>query len=194
MNNISNTMRTLWTNSHAKNDREENDYYATDPIAIKVLLENHDVKWPIREPACGEGHLSKALKESWHIVYSSDLIQRGYWDQINFFYTTSQTKGDIKSIITNPPYKYAQIFIEKAIDITPPGAEIIMFLKLQFMEWKERKKMFKKYPPKKILVSSSRIKCALNWDFENTGSSAVAYAWYIWENGYQWQTIIERVN
>ena len=31
---------TLGANNHSVNDREENDYYATDPIAIEKLLEN----------------------------------------------------------------------------------------------------------------------------------------------------------
>lgn len=56
-----------------------------------------------------------------------------------------------------------------------------MFLKLTFLEGKARKELFKKYPPKVVYVSSSRLKCALIGDFNNTGSSAAAYAWFVWE-------------
>ena len=30
-----------------------------------------------------------------------------------------------------------------------------------------------------------RITCAMNGEFENCLSSAIAYAWYIWEKGYK---------
>ena len=72
-----------------------------------------------------------------------------------------------------------------------------VFLKIQFLEGKARKKLFTKYPPKKIYVSSSRLLCAKNADFDGMkagGGSAVAYAWFIWEKGFQGQTTIEWFN
>ena len=36
---ISNTFRTLATSSHGVGERQENDYYATEPKAVELLLE-----------------------------------------------------------------------------------------------------------------------------------------------------------
>jgi hypothetical protein len=62
---------------------------------------------------------------------------------------------------------------------------------------KARKKMFEKYPPKVIYVSSSRLQCAKNGDFETykkgTGT-AIAYAWFVWEDGYQGDTVVKWIN
>ena len=61
----------------------------------------------------------------------------------------------------------------------------------------ETKKLFTKYPPKIIYVSSSRILCAKNAEFQKMkdgGGSAVAYAWYVWEKGNINNTIIKWVN
>lgn len=72
-----------------------------------------------------------------------------------------------------------------------------MFLKLQFMEGKERKHLFTNFPPKTIYVSSSRILCAKNAEFERMragGGSAVAYAWYVWVKGYKGPTTIKWIN
>lgn len=70
-----------------------------------------------------------------------------------------------------------------------------MFLKLTFLEGKARQiDLFSKHPPKKVYVFSERVMCAKNGDFETmkqTGGSAVAYAWYVWEKGYQGKTEIE---
>ena len=40
-----------------------------------------------------------------------------------------------------------------------------MFLKVQFLEGKERKKLFLENPPKYLFISSSRITCAKNGEF-----------------------------
>ena len=185
--------KTLGASSHTEKEREENDFYATEPKAIDLLCQVEKFHEWILEPACGQGHLSKRLIENGYQVYSSDLIDRGYGMQYDFF-ETSSWHGDI---ITNPPYKFAKEFIEKSLSIIPNGNKVAMFLKLQFMEGKARKELFKCHPPKTIYVSSSRLLCAKNADFEGMiagGGSAVAYAWYVWEKGYSGKTVVEWIN
>lgn len=62
------------------------------------------------------------------------------------------------------------------------------------LEGKARKKLFASAPPKRIYVSSSRLKCAKNGKFEETGSSAAAYAWFVWEKGYKGDPTIKWIN
>ena len=185
--------KTLGASNHTEKEREENDFYATEPKAIDILCQVEKFHEWILEPACGQGHLSKRLIENGYQVYSSDLIDRGYGMQYDFF-ETSSWHGDI---ITNPPYKFAKEFIEKSLSIIPNGNKVAMFLKLQFMEGKARKQLFKCHPPKTIYVSSSRLLCAKNADFDGMiagGGSAVAYAWYVWEKGYSGKTVVEWIN
>lgn len=184
---------TLGASNHIEEQRERHDYYATDPKAMELLLEMERFNNNIWESACGEGHLSEVLVKNGYNVKSTDLIDRGYGiggvdflkDEFEIF------NGDI---ITNPPYKYAKQFIEKALSIIPKGNRVVMFLKLTFMESKGRKQMFIDNPPKVIYVSSSRLLCVKNGDFSKKESSAVAYAWYIWENGYKGDTVIKWFN
>lgn len=113
---------------------------------------------------------------------------------IDFLKYTKQWIGDI---VTNPPYKYAKEFVEHALSIIPNEYKVFMFLKVQFMEGKKRKQLFKNFPPKTIYISSSRIMCAKNAEFETIrkiGGSAVAYAWYEWEKGYQGETVVKWIN
>ena len=74
-------------------------------------------------------------------------------------------------IITNPPYKYAKEFVEHALTLVPNGRKVFMFLKLQFLEGKGRRSLFDTGQLKTLYVSSSRIKCAMNGNFENISSS-----------------------
>jgi len=191
--NSNSIYKTLGASNHTDKEREVNDYYATHPIAAKLLLEVEKFNGVIWECACGEGHLAKVFKEDGYEVYPSDLIDRGYGVQEDFFKKTMWCGN----IITNPPYKFAQKFIEHGLEIIPDGYKACMFLKIQFLEGKARKKLFKKYPPKVIYVSSSRIMCAKNAQFETMvkgGGSAVAYAWYVWEKGYNGDTIVKWIN
>lgn len=187
------TFSTLGASSHSEHDREVNDYYAIEPIAAKCLLELEPDLENIWECACGEGHLAEVFKKADKLGWASDLIERGYGDKnIDFLRKEDwQWSGDI---VTNPPYKFAKEFIEKAIASVQTGRKVCMFLKLTFLEGKARKDFFENYPPKSIYVSSSRIKCALNGNFAETGSSAVAYGWYVWEKGYKGKPQIEWFN
>lgn len=183
--------KILGASSHSRRRRERNDYYATDPIAVEWLLKLEDFSDDILEPACGEGHLSKRMIELGKNVVSSDIIDRGYGEVKNFFDYDSW-HGDI---ITNPPYKFAQEFVEHAIKIIPEGRKVAMFLKIQFLEGKRRKEFFMKNPPIRVWVSSSRIRCALNGDFNTTkNGSAVCYAWFVWQKGYKGDTILKWFN
>lgn len=186
--------------NHSTEERELNDYYATEPRAVELLLEQEVFSPQIWECACGEGHISEVLTRSGYKVKSSDIIDRGYpgTEIIDFLTVTPEdTDGIPRDIITNPPYKYAKEFVEKALELLHTGGKVAMFLKLTFLESKSRKALFAKYPPKVIYVSSSRLQCAKNGDFEKYGKgvgTAVAYAWYIWEKGYTGDPIVKWIN
>lgn len=187
--------KTIGASNHTDQEREKNDYYATDPKALEALLKHETFTPYVWECACGEGHLSEVLKNEGYQVRNTDIVDRGYpGTEIKDFLQI--TKEDIKhdfprDIITNPPYKYAKEFVEHALEISMYGTTVAMFLKLSFLEGKARRKLYEKYPPKKIYVFSQRVTCAKNGDFENAVSSAVAYAWFIWEKGYKGRPSIE---
>jgi len=187
--------KTLGASNHTAEEREINDYYATDPKAAELLLQLEDFSDNIWECASGEGHLAQVFKKAGHNVKCSDLIDRtGDTEIINFLEFNGTFDGDI---ITNPPYKFAQDFVEKAMDIIPDGHKVAMFLKLQFLEGKGRRSLFDKYPPKTVYVASGRLLCAKNGEFEKMkagGGSAVAYAWYVWEKGYNGDAVIKWFN
>ena len=179
--------------NHSEGVRETNDYYATEPKAVELLLENEMFSNNIWECACGEGHISNVLKAHGYNVRSSDIIDRGYEETeiIDFLKFEHYNSMDI---ITNPPYKYAKEFVKKALDISKFGTKVAMFLKLTFLESKSRLELFKEYPPKIVYVSSARLQCAKNGSFDLYGKSvgtAVAYAWYVWEKGFKGDPIIK---
>lgn len=188
------THAILGARNYAKNEREVNDYYATEPKAVELLLEQEEFSPHVWEPACGEGHMSKVLESHGYKVLSTDLVDRGYGEGGVDFFAITKTDYPL-DIITNPPYKYAKEFVEHALDISMDGTKIAMFLKIQFLESKARRELFDKHPPQTVYVSSSRLKCAMNGDFEKYAkSTAVCYAWFVWQKGHMGPTNLKWIN
>ena len=189
--NIQNVMVTLNASNHSLDERESNDYYATPPFAVELLLEKENFINDIWECACGEGHISKVLISNGFNVRSTDLIDRGYGDKYDFLKTNGAVYCDI---ITNPPFSKANEFLQKALEIMFEGRKLAFFLRIQFLEGVKRRKIFKENPPKIIYVASRNIRCAKNGDFKNATGNASTYCWFVWEKGYKGDPIIKWFN
>lgn len=176
---------------HKKEERAKLDYYSTDPDTVKALLRVQEFNNNILEPACGGGAISETLKKASYSVKSSDLVPRGYGEQLDFFKITSW-EGDI---VTNPPYTEALEFVLHALKITQEGAKIAMLLRLQFLEGTKRYiSLFKTQPPKYIYCFVKRQNCYKNGTEKPWGHSAVAYAWFVWVKGSKTESILRWLN
>lgn len=69
---------TIGDRNVALEERQKDDFYATDPKALELLLPNESLAPNVWECACGMGHLSKVLEAHNYNVTSTDLIYRGY--------------------------------------------------------------------------------------------------------------------
>ena len=180
-------------------ERVENDYYATPPSATRQFLErlNEDglsLVGSILEPAAGGGHMSDVLRDIYgeDNVTSTDLVDRGYpyLDSTKDFLNDNFDYYD--NVITNPPFKYAQEFIEKGLDIA--NKKVIMFAKIQLLKGKRRYDLFKSNPPSYVYVHSSRVNPYRNGSpVDENGkkwSSTMCFAWYVWDKEYSGETIV----
>ena len=183
--------------NHTEEERQVDDYYATEPKATELLLEQEKFSEIVWECACGGGDISKVLEEHGYEVISSDLVDRGYpYTQVLDFLKIKPTyqNKNCADIITNPPYKYAKEFVEKALEISKDGVKVAMFLKLTFLEGAKRKELFEKNPPKFIYVFRKRVDCWKNGIKPDKPSRAVCYAWFVWEKGYKGEPVIRWIN
>lgn len=189
------TFATLAASSHSNHEREPRDFYATEPRALEVLFKDGNIELSnkVLEPSAGNGHLAEVLKSRGFKVLCRDIVQRDYpLDEIGDFLEIKYLwDGDI---VMNPPYKDALNHILKALQIIPQGHKVFAFLKLQFLEGKERRKFYETKQLKTVYVSSSRLNCANNGKFEDFKSSAVCYAWFEWVKGFNGDPIIKWIN
>jgi hypothetical protein len=181
-------------------ERVEEDYYATPKEATESLLNSFDLSEceSFYEPACGEGHISKVLEKFYPDadIHSTDLIDRGFGvGNIDFLKLDSFTRK-FDCIITNPPFKLSQEFIEKGLKLS--NKYVIMFAKIQLLEGVARRKLFDKFPPKYIYVFTERVNPLRNGSpVDENGkkwASTMCFAWFVWEINFSGEPIIRWLN
>ena len=209
---------TLGASNHTNEDREVNDYYATDPVAAEWLLKLEPQINNVWENAAGEGNLAEPFRKEGKLKAVSDLVDRGYYPKDimtsygkDFMLMNKVWKGDI---VTNPPYIINLEWTQHCLELLQEGHYLALFMKITFLEGKERKKFFGENPPIRVWVSSSRIACAKNNEFElpkkdrngnikydkdgkptmSKVSSAACYCWFIWQKGYKGPTELKWFN
>lgn len=178
------SLESIYLTGSSEKTRESQDFYPTPPYATIKLLEKEIFFGSIYEPACGDGAISKILKEKYldQKLYSTDLFDRGYGEKTKIDFLTYDYKNfKPDNIITNPPYKLAQEFIERSLKLTKH--KVAMLLKLNFLEGQKRYNLFKTTPLKSVYVFSKRLSFDKG-DEKGKGNGLLAYAWYVWEHGY----------
>lgn len=158
------------------------DYYQTPTWAIKRLLEIEKFEGTVLEPCAGAGAISKVLEEKGFEVTSSDIREDENVYGIKGIDMFNLDKK-IDNIITNPPYFCAKEIIEKSLELT--AKKVAMILKLSFLESMDRYDFFKNSPLKNVYVFCKRVQMYPEGTVKPKNSGTIAYAWYVWEHGYE---------
>lgn len=179
--------------------RVKDDYYATPPEDIRIFLDRLkqdglDLNGSILEPACGGGHMSDVLVDYYgkENITSTDIVDRGYhcFDGVKDFLKDDFDK--YHNVMTNPPFKYAQEFIEKALEIS--SDKVLMFAKIQLLEGQKRRELFETNPPSYIYVYSGRVNPLRNgMATDENGkkwSSTMCFAWFVWDKKCSNETVV----
>lgn len=177
-------------------EKADNDFYATNPQTVREFLnqtfdefEDVNIVW---ENACGEGHLSDALKEYFDCkIIDTDLIDRNYCEQkVDFLNSNFNPNADL--IITNPPFSLVNDFIIKGIEKT--NRYLVYLCKIQMLETVGRKEILENSPLKYIYVHSKR---QATWkdgkELDPQGkkwATTMCLAWFVWDKEYKGEPIV----
>ena len=130
--------------------------------------------------------IAKELIKSGLDVYATDIVERDFKlnDIVDYFDTNSfeVSKGSF-AIVTNPPYEFANKFLEHTLTIIKPKT-CCLFLPVRYIEGQKRSNcIYSKYKPSKVLMYVKRIGCFTEKDAKEGKvtecgiGSAVAYMW-----------------
>lgn len=186
---------TLGSSNHSAQSRQREDFYATDPATITGLNKFVPLTGKILEPCCGNGALSKAIESLGCEVVSEDLYDHGFGTTGVDFLKRKEMPEDCCTIITNFPYKSVTECTLHALDLLPEGGILASFVKTTFLESKGRYDgIFKTQPPKYVLQFVNRQRCYKDGKMDSTGSSAVSYAWMVWEKGFHGNPVVKWID
>lgn len=160
------------------------DFFPTPAWGTRALCEYLDLDVGITtgaltawEPACGEGHMVRPLKEYFAEVYASDCHDYGD-NEIYDFLLPSKSTADW--IITNPPFRLADQFAECGLRRANYGGGVALLVRTAFLEGQRRyENLFRREPPAIILQFSERLPM-FKGRVDRAGTTATAYCWIIW--------------
>ena len=141
------------------------------------------------EPACGGGHMAKVLKEYFANVRASDAYDYGY-GEVRDFLADPYPPNSVDWVITNPPFRLAEAFIQQALIVARRGVAVLV--RTAFIEGVGRhKRLFRDNSPAKLAAFSERVPM-LKGRLDRKATTATSYAWFVWEKdcrGSRLQTI-----
>jgi hypothetical protein len=177
---------------HSYKERGD-DCYETPACAVEALLRVESLPYRVWEPACGPGAIVRILRARGHKVIASDTVNYGCEYQIlSDFLELEEGIVDIECIMTNPPYQLAEKFVRQALGFSPL---VILLLRLAFLESVRRTEILEKSGLARIHVFRNRLPMMHRKDWKGPrASSAMPFAWFVWERGHPGPTTIDRIS
>jgi hypothetical protein len=169
------------------------DLYETPPVATEALLHVEKIPQRVWEPAAGKGAIVRVLRAHGHDVVASDVFDYGGLDYVADFLTQERAPDGCEAILTNPPFKFIQPFVARALDLAPL---VIMLARLAFYESERRTEILEGRGLARIHCFRKRLPM-LHRDGWNgpKANSGMAFAWFIWIRGYNdGPHIIDRIS
>jgi hypothetical protein len=178
---------------HSLADRGD-DCYSTPPEAVHALLEVEHLPRRIWEPCVGQGAIARVLLDAGHEVIGTDLVDYGlgYPGGRDFLMERSAPPG-VTCIVTNPPFKLAPQFVEKALELVP---RTYMLLRLAFFESQRRSHILENAGLARIFCFRRRLPFMhrLDWEGPKNSNSGMAFCWMAWDRNHRGPTTIHRIS
>lgn len=157
--------------------------YETPACAVRALLRHEPLPYRIWEPAAGRGAISRELKRHGYKVISEDLIGYDGADhdiegQKDFFATLKPPK-ECGCIVTNPPFKLADEFIEHGLELVP---KVVVLLRLAALEGAGRAHLVDGHLSR-LWVGIERLPMMHRegWQGPRIAGQAAPFAWFVFE-------------
>jgi hypothetical protein len=181
------------------------DDFPTQPWGVRALLEHVIATWlpfdadrkvamTCWEPASNRGYMSKALKEYFRIVrtsdvfdYSCDPLTVDVQDSVCDFLIEGLESDVLKKngarwVISNPPFRLAEEFIARALRVRDVRG-VAMLVRTGFLEGVGRyERLYRPRPPSVVAHFTERLPL-VRGRVDPVVSTATAYCWLVWMPG-----------
>jgi hypothetical protein len=123
-------------------------------------------------------------------VFASDIADYGLANcHIGADYLTTKAPPGVEAVVTNPPYKLAVQFAEKALREVP---YLALLLRTNFLESTTRLPFFRRHQPARIWISSRRLPMMHRHGWQGPRApSNTCFAWFIWDRNAEQKRVID---
>jgi hypothetical protein len=172
-----------------------NDLYETPVEAVHALLKAEQLPQVIWEPACGPGAIVRVLRGAGHSVLSSDLVDYAspFQDWVGWDFLLEQRLPDgVEAIVTNPPFKNATAFVKQGLRLCP---KVCLLLRLLYIESEGRSDILDSGQLARVHVFRNRLPGMHRNGYQGRqASTAMAFAWFVWDRDHQGPTELHRIS
>lgn len=168
------------------------DAYFSPPEAVASLLHIEATHLPaiIWEPAAGDGAIVRPLQAAGYKVFASDIADYGLEGcATGVNYLKAAPPPGVQGIVTNPPYRLASAFAEKASGEVP---YLALLLRTNFLESTSRLPFFRKHEPARIWISSRRLPMMHRHGWAGPRApSNTCFAWFVWDSRARQKRVLD---
>ncbi|MCR6658001.1 MAG: hypothetical protein NVV72_01155 [Asticcacaulis sp.] len=181
------------------------EFFPTPPWAVRAMWETlvtsgvvdfrtFDGKEPNRhptvwEPAAGRGHIALTLRELGCFVHASDIHDHGCGFRVVDFLAEDLMLWPCDAMVTNPPFKLAEAFVNKALQFAD---HVIVLCRLSFLNSTGRYGLHFDNPGgnlKTFLPCIERVPMVLG-RYDPQASTATEFAWFHYQRGYRGHPLV----
>jgi len=207
--------------------RFKHDYYPTPPSCVDAILDNADrhhrymftpltgQKLKVMDAGAGTGiwgkvlrhqHLKNKSLQLWGVDIQSfpHPSEYDYWlSNVDFLSEQGNlliTDKSFDVVMGNPPYKFAEKFVKRSLDLTKRGGYVIMLTRLSFLESIGRATgLFDYYTPARVTVLARRPSfhldrktgslayCVITWQKDSYDETHLD--WLLWNYDDKWDGV-----
>lgn len=179
---MQNTSHAVMAQRHEPKDSR--DDFPTPPWATRALIKHIVGEDEVRgatclEPACGRGYMARPLAEFFGSVDAYDAYHYGFAPVRDFLTFPYEAKSH-DWVITNPPFKLAEEFVDRALTVARRGVAILA--RTVFLESVGRYgSIFRDRPPAVFAQFAERVPM-VKGRVDPKASTATGYAWFVWQH------------
>lgn len=157
------------------------DQYPTPKWCVTRLLERAHLPGGLwLEPCAGAGNIVRAVTDMRSdVMWSASEIMPEYESELREacgggsvemgdFFETAPRRYD--AVITNPPYRMAQQFITRCMELSEV---VVMLLRVNFLASQRRSKFMREHTPDVYILPDRP-------SFTGKGTDSIEYGWFVW--------------
>lgn len=179
-------------------ERHPDDFFRTPAEVVRAILPHIGRPRYTIDLGCGDGAIGAVLRETWGPDVMIDGFEldaaraqiaqaRERYDQVHVkdvLTLNPDVYPAADAVIMNPPYRHAEVFVRRALQLARPGGVVVTLARLGWLGGLKRVAFHREHPSDVFVIVPRP-------SFTNGGTDSTEYAWLLFGlgRGGRWQAL-----